>query len=84
MKKLGKFLITLIGKVLLPLFLFLMVTTFISFFSLVLMEIDGGEKLILILQALLLSVMIILYQFIIYKKIKPTPSLGPPTLAMHW
>jgi len=81
MKKLGKFLITLIGKVLLPLFLFSMVTTFISFFSLVLMEIDGGEKLILILQALLLSVMIILYQFIIYRKNKTDTVFGSTYLG---
>ena len=70
MKKLGKLLITLIGKILLPLFLFSMATTIISFFSLALTEIDGGEKLIVILQAVLLSLMIILYQFFIYKKNK--------------
>ena len=70
MKKLGKLLITLIGKILLPLFLFSMATTIISFFSLALMEVDGGEKLIVILQGVLLSLMIILYQFFIYKKNK--------------
>ena len=70
MKKLGKLLLTLIGKILFPLFSFSMVTAFISFFSLILIEIPENEKLFLIVQAVLLSVMILLYLFVLYKRDK--------------
>ena len=50
MKKFIDILITLVGKILLPLFLFSSLTSFVAFFALPLMDLDHGEKLLIIVQ----------------------------------